>query len=202
MKKEVEQKAFFSGDLDGRITSWSEGASSLFGFTQEEVLGKIPPHIPKDRLRDFRAIFRTIREGKSAEYITTRLHKDGTVLPVHIYVAPLYDGERLLIGYHGYYEPIEQQNGAQKRTFTNIRTLLLADLAQGQRTINQIATNTGVNWKTVENHLIYLAGKKYIKEIFSSKFVRIFELTPEGRMLAPKEETPEAPGMDIEVKKP
>ena len=67
-----------------------------------------------------------------------------------------------------------------KRTFERIRNSILIFLFNGQKTINQTAQGTGTNWKTVENHLTYLLGKKLVTEIFSSKYVRIFELTSEG----------------------
>ncbi len=54
-------------------------------------------------------------------------------------------------------------------------------LASGQKTINQISNETGINWRTVENHLTYLIGKSLVREAFSSSYVRIFELTAFGK---------------------
>ena len=69
----------------------------------------------------------------------------------------------------------------QKRTFIEIRKLILLSLASGQKTINQIAGETQINWKTVDNHLVYLLGKSLVREAFSSSYVRIFELTAFGK---------------------
>lgn len=68
-----------------------------------------------------------------------------------------------------------------KRTFSKIRNSLLLSLASGQKTINQISSETSINWKTVEHHLIYLVGKGWAREAFSSTYVRIFELTAFGK---------------------
>ncbi|MBI3034388.1 hypothetical protein HYY72_04460 [Candidatus Woesearchaeota archaeon] len=68
-----------------------------------------------------------------------------------------------------------------KRTFRVIRIAILRTLLAGQQTINQIATKTGINWRTVELHLTYLSGKGFCREIFSSQYVRIFEITGNGR---------------------
>jgi len=68
-----------------------------------------------------------------------------------------------------------------KRTFELIRTVILLQLSKGKKTINQLANETAINWKTVENHLTYLVGRGMVTEIFSSKYVRIFELTKEGK---------------------
>ena len=54
-------------------------------------------------------------------------------------------------------------------------------LASGQKTINQISGETEINWKTVENHLVYLVGKSLVREAFTSAYVRIFELTAFGK---------------------
>ena len=68
-----------------------------------------------------------------------------------------------------------------KRTFTNIRNSILLCLAGGQKTINHISGEAGINWKTVERHLTYLIGKGWVREAFSSSYVRIFELTAFGK---------------------
>ncbi len=72
-------------------------------------------------------------------------------------------------------------NFPQKRTFAEIRNYILLSLASGQKTINQIASETGINWRTVDNHLVYLLGKILVKEVFRSSYVRIFELTSFGK---------------------
>ena len=68
-----------------------------------------------------------------------------------------------------------------KRTFIKIRNSILLSLASGQKTINQISSETQINWKTVERHLVYLIGKGWAREAFSSAYVRIFELTAFGK---------------------
>ena len=68
-----------------------------------------------------------------------------------------------------------------KRTFIEIRNSILLSLASGQKTINQISSDIHVNWKTVERHLIYLVGRGWAREAFSSAYVRVFELTAFGK---------------------
>lgn len=68
-----------------------------------------------------------------------------------------------------------------KRTFIEIRNSILLSLASGQKTINQISSDTKINWRTVDNHLVHLMGKMLVKEVFSSSYVRIFELTAFGK---------------------
>ncbi len=74
-----------------------------------------------------------------------------------------------------------KQGFSLKRSFIDIRNSILISLASGQKTINQISSETQINWKTVERHLIYLIGKGWVREAFSSAYVRIFELNAFGK---------------------
>jgi len=70
---------------------------------------------------------------------------------------------------------------AIKRRFSDIRDLILKNLYTGRKTVNQISSETEINWKTVDNHLIYLVGKAMAEVVFSSPYVKIFEITETGR---------------------
>ena len=54
-------------------------------------------------------------------------------------------------------------------------------LASGQKTINQISIEAQINWRTVDRHLVYLIGKGWVREVFSSSYVRVLELTAFGK---------------------
>lgn len=68
----------------------------------------------------------------------------------------------------------------KKRTFLELRDLILDNISSEQKTLNQIASETGINWKTVDNHMTFLMGKGLAKEVFSSRYVRIVEITEKG----------------------
>ncbi len=68
-----------------------------------------------------------------------------------------------------------------KRTFEHIRLCIMFALYGKEKTINTISTETGINWKTVESHLVYLLGRKYIEEVLTSEYARIFRLSDKGR---------------------
>ncbi|MBW2977182.1 ArsR family transcriptional regulator [Candidatus Woesearchaeota archaeon] len=72
-------------------------------------------------------------------------------------------------------------NSNGKRTFKEIRKGILLCLSKGQMTVNEIATCANINWKTVDNHLIHLTGRGMVKEVLNSAYVRIYELTEEGK---------------------
>ncbi|MEM4282693.1 MAG: ArsR family transcriptional regulator [Candidatus Woesearchaeota archaeon] len=70
---------------------------------------------------------------------------------------------------------------ASKRTFHEIRDIILYNLANGKKTAHQISTETGIGWKTVNNHLTYLIGIGMIKVIFSNNHMKVVELSEQGR---------------------
>ena len=70
---------------------------------------------------------------------------------------------------------------ATKRTFTDIRDLILRTIGERKKTVNQISAEGGINWRTVDNHLIYLLGKGLVRTVFSSPYVKIFELSEDGK---------------------
>ncbi len=69
----------------------------------------------------------------------------------------------------------------KKRRFSELRDLILANLRKGRKTVNQISQETGINWKTVDNHLVYLVGKEMAIIVYSSPYVKIFELSESGK---------------------
>jgi len=70
---------------------------------------------------------------------------------------------------------------ATKRKFSDLRRLILETLIDGKKTVNQLSQDTGINWKTVDNHLIWLTGKGFVQIVFSSPYVKIFEITEKGK---------------------
>lgn len=70
---------------------------------------------------------------------------------------------------------------ATKRRFDELRLLILAGLGSGQKTVNELATDTGINWKTVDNHIIHLVGRGLAAFIIVTPYVKIVQITEAGR---------------------
>ncbi len=68
-----------------------------------------------------------------------------------------------------------------KRKFKEIRKIILKDFEKGERTVNEIAQSTGLTWRTVDNHLVYLIGKGLVEPVFVSEYVRIYRLKEAGK---------------------
>jgi PAS domain S-box-containing protein len=68
-------------DLNARVTSWNQAAVRLFGWTEEEVLGRELPYVPEDETQAADVLWEQGLRGEVQGPIELRRRrKDGTVL--------------------------------------------------------------------------------------------------------------------------
>lgn len=87
--------AIVSTSLDGTILTWNDGASRLFGYLPEEILGQsISALVPADRVEEFRDVFTRTRRGERlAPMETVRLGKHDRRIDVSLTVSPIVDSQ-------------------------------------------------------------------------------------------------------------
>jgi PAS domain S-box-containing protein len=97
---ESSDDAIISKTLNGIITSWNKGAERMFGYAEEEVVGKsISILFPQERLQEEKDILTRLRRGERIDhYETERIRKDGTLLDVSLTVSALKDVNGRIIG--------------------------------------------------------------------------------------------------------
>jgi PAS domain S-box-containing protein len=97
---ESSDDAILSKNLNGIITSWNLGASRVFGFSAEEMIGEsILKLIPEELRSDEAIIIGKIRAGERIDHFeTVRLTKDGRRLNVSLTVSPVKDEQGQVIG--------------------------------------------------------------------------------------------------------
>lgn len=97
---ESSDDGIISKDLNGIVTSWNRGASLIFGYAAEEMIGRsITVLIPVDRTDEEPQILSKIRRGEKIDhYETVRQHKDGHLLDVSLSVSPILDENGNIIG--------------------------------------------------------------------------------------------------------
>ncbi len=113
--------AIVSKNLDGIITSWNKGATQVFGYAAEEVVGQpITIVIPQDRQDEERAILKRIRRGERVEqFETIRKHKRGSLIWVSLTISPVKNAEGEIVGA----SKIARDITEKKRTSEQITTL-------------------------------------------------------------------------------
>ena len=94
------EDAIVSKTLDGIVKSWNGGATRIFGYDADEMVGRpitviIPPELHHEEAR----ILASIRAGKRVEhYVTTRVAKDGTKRKISITVSPVRNAAGEIVG--------------------------------------------------------------------------------------------------------
>jgi PAS domain S-box-containing protein len=85
-------------DPDGNVQSWNAAAESMFGWAEQEVLGRIPPFLRMDQVEQFHAkIQQTMRGEPSTGLERQRQRKDGNTIDVAVWTAPLRDATGSII---------------------------------------------------------------------------------------------------------
>src|SRR5919108_878583 len=97
---ESSEDAIVSKDLDGRIVTWNPGAERLFGYLEDEAVGRpITLIIPPDRLEEEASILARIRRGDRVDhYETVRVRKDGRQIDISLTLSPVKAQDGTVIG--------------------------------------------------------------------------------------------------------
>jgi PAS domain S-box-containing protein len=92
--------AIFTKNLNGVIQTWNSSAERLFGYREEEIVGKhVTVLFPPDRLNEEDHIIGRLRQGQPIERLETiRVAKGGRHIPVAVSVSPLKDADGAIIG--------------------------------------------------------------------------------------------------------
>jgi diguanylate cyclase (GGDEF)-like protein/PAS domain S-box-containing protein len=144
-------------DKDHRIISINPAFSDMFGYRQDEVMGKqIDPLIANpERPNEAVSITKGVLEGQSMRQVGKRLCKDGTLIDVEIFGQPI-EVNNQLIGVLGLYRNITIEKRAQvelaaseerfRRMFTDSPIALrVEDLSAIKRWMNEKESETEGN---------------------------------------------------------
>jgi PAS domain S-box-containing protein len=79
-------------DLDTRVIRWNPAAERIFGWSREEILGRVVPLVPDAKRAEFEEVLATVRSGRVFPNVETyRQRKDGSLVEVEIAAAPVRD---------------------------------------------------------------------------------------------------------------
>ena len=90
-----------SKTLDGIVTSWNAAAVRVFGYTEEEAIGRsiVDLVIPDELQTEEDMILSRLRKGERIEHFeTVRRTKDGRRIDVSLTVSPVHDRSGAVVG--------------------------------------------------------------------------------------------------------
>src|SRR5580704_14755360 len=103
---ENSDDAIVSKDLEGRILSWNDAATRMYGYTAEEAIGRpidiVIPEDPERRQEELGIRARIARGERIEHYETERRRKDGTRFPVSLSISPVRDASGRIVAAAGF----------------------------------------------------------------------------------------------------
>lgn len=135
--------AIISKTVDGLVTSWNSGAQSIFGYTEQEMLGKsLLVLFPPDRLHEEAHILKQVLSGTRVDHFETeRLHKNGNRINVSVTISPIRDRHGVVVGASKVARDITQKVKLEATARIADAILLSTDDAVVSKSLNGIVTS-------------------------------------------------------------
>jgi PAS domain S-box-containing protein len=107
--------AIIISDLDGIITSWNKGAEIIYGFKQDEVIGKFLPMIPPFLVEEEKAFIAKIKQKETLRNVETiRQTKNGRLIEISLTLSPILDSAWNVTGISGISRDISEKKMVEK----------------------------------------------------------------------------------------
>ena len=109
-------EAIVGWNLDKQITSWNPGAERLYGWTEQEMLGRsLLELMPEECQAEVEAAYGMLHAGRSVEFPDTlRRHKSGRLLEVWVSTSPIFNEAGQVVGASTISRDISEQKKAQE----------------------------------------------------------------------------------------
>lgn len=97
---ECSQDAIVGMNSEGVVMSWNRGATELYGYNPEEMVGRpISRLVPSDRTEHLRQFLERVRRGERiSTHETYRIRKDGKRVDVSLSLSPVFGESRQITG--------------------------------------------------------------------------------------------------------
>lgn len=107
--------AIIISDTDGIITSWNKQAEKIYGYTEDEALGKFLPMVPDFLEKQEREFIEKILKGETISNIeTVRRRKDGRLIEISLTLSPILDSSGKVTGISGISRDISEKKRMEK----------------------------------------------------------------------------------------
>ena len=110
-------EAIFLTDREGIFTFVNPAFTSLYGFSSDEVIGKVTPRIIKSGVLDksvYEGFWQTLLNGDEVRGELINKRKDGTTINIEGFATPFIDEEKNIIGFLGSQRDITERKQAEE----------------------------------------------------------------------------------------
>ncbi|MDP2384081.1 MAG: PAS domain S-box protein [Nitrospirota bacterium] len=125
---EVAPLALVTTDAEGTLLSWNPGAQTMFGWTEADVLGRSFPWVPPGEEAESERIWNeSIRDGGARGLELRRLRKDGSLIDIKLWSAPMRNADGAITHWVAFFDDITELKQAHqdlRRSEQQLRTVL------------------------------------------------------------------------------
>ena len=119
LKKAVDNSGeiIFLTDKEGIFTFVNPAFTYIYGFTADEIVGKVTPRILKSGTEDanfYKNFWETLQDRKEKRGELINKRKDGTLINVDVSATPIFDESKNIIGFLGIQRDITERKHAEK----------------------------------------------------------------------------------------
>ena len=102
-------------DLNGNINSWNSGATKIYGYSEEEIIGKsVFKLVPIEYHNEINQLMENIKSGKSVNNLETiRITKDNQKINISVTLTPITDKLGKIVGASAIFHDISEKKKAE-----------------------------------------------------------------------------------------
>ncbi len=119
LKKTINtiQESIFITNPDGVIQYANQSFTRIMGYTAQEALGKTPEILnSRQQSKEFYThLWQTLKSGKPWSGRIMNRHKDGTIFPVYMSIAPMFNAQQEITNFVAIHEDLTHDEALQHK---------------------------------------------------------------------------------------